>query len=232
MNFVDLVENLRVECGVSGSPIVSVQNLGGELLRLKNWIKDAWNVIQLKHQDWKFLRSNFTFQTQVGKQSYSPANAGVPTMDAWDQASVWMYSTAIGLADQMPLGRMEWEHFRNMYLRGVQNPMKPMCFTINPTDNSMWLGATPDGIYNVSGECWIEPMFLVADADTPPMPAKFHKLIVLEAMKKYAGFEAAQEVMQRAMAESLPLWTKLEIQQLPPVTVAGAWGMEGAYFHG
>jgi hypothetical protein len=119
-----------------------------------------------------------------------------------------------------------------MYLRGVPNPMKPMCFTINPSDNSLWLGATPNGIYNVSGECWIEPTFLVADADTPPMPAKFHTLIVLEAMKRYAGFEAASEVMQRAMTESLPLWTKLEIQQLPPVTVAGAWGAEGVYFHG
>lgn len=223
MNFVDLVENLRVECGVSGSPVVSVQNLSGELLRLKNWIGDAWQAIQLKHQDWTFLRSDFSFVTTANKQSYTPTDVGIPTLDAYNQKSVWMYRNAAGLADQMPLGRMEWEHFRDMYIRGVQNPMRPIAFTVNP-DKSLWLGATPDDVYTVSGECWIEPVVMAADTDTPVMPAKFHKLVVLEAMKKYAGYEAANEVMSRAVTESARFWTQLELQQLPPVTVAGAFG--------
>jgi hypothetical protein len=228
MNFVDLVENLRVECGVSGSPIITVQSLSGELLRLKNWISDSWSAIQLKHQDWHFLRSNFSFVTTAGKQSYTPTEAGVPTLDVHNQASVWMYSNALGLSDQMPLGRMEWEHFRTMYLRGVQNPMRPICFSINP-DKSLWLGSVPDGAYTITGECWLEPVKLSADLDTPAMPAKFHKLIVLEAMKRYAGYEAANEVMARAITEGKPLWSDLEIQQLPQVTVAGGLGEN---FHG
>ncbi|NUX58654.1 phage adaptor protein [Paraburkholderia youngii] len=224
MNYVQLVENLRVECGVSGSPLVTVQSLSGELLRLQNWINDAWQMIQLKHQDWYFLRSSFSFVTTAGVQSYTPATVGVPNLDAWNQESVWMYNNALGLADQMPLGRMEWEHFRNMFLRGVQNPMRPITFAVKPEDKSLWFGAIPDQQYTVSGECWTEPATLSADTDTPAMPAKFHKLIVLEAMKKYAGYEAANEIMARAMTEGAPLWTQLEIQQLPQVTVAGALG--------
>lgn len=228
MNLVDLVENLRVECGVSGSPIITAQALSGELLRLKNWINDAWAAIQLRHQDWAFLRSNFSFVTTPSKQSYTPTDTGVPTLDAYNQQSVWMYSNALGLADQMPLGRMEWEHFRSMYLRGAQSPMRPICFAINP-DKSLWLGSIPDAAYTITGECWLEPAAMSADTDTPAMPAKFHKLIVLEAMKRYAGYEAANEVMARAVTEGKPLWNDLEIQQLPQVTVAGGFG--GGY-HG
>lgn len=224
MNFVDLVEDLRIECGVSGSPLITVQSLGGELARLKKWIGDAWNVIQLKHQDWKFLRANFSFVTTTGKQSYSLVDAGVPTLDLWERDSVWMYQTSRGVVDQMPIGDMAWEHFRRMYIMGAQATMRPMAYAINPTDKSFWLGNAPDSSYTITGEYWTLPQALAADADIPALPARFHKLIVLEAMKKYAGYEAANEVMNRATSESIPLWNALVIDQLPQVMIAGGMG--------
>ena len=222
MNFVELVEDLRIECGVSGSPLITVQNLNGELARLRKWILDAWNMIQLKHQDWTFLRSNFTFQTTANKQSYTPTEAGVPTLDLWQQDSFWMYQTSRGITDQMPLGAMPWEHFRRMYVMGVQAPMRPMAFAVAP-DKSLWLGSTPDAAYTITGEYWRDPQALALDADVPLMPAKYHKLIVLEAMKKYAGYEAAAEVLNRAATEAAPLWGALTIDQLPQVTIAGGF---------
>jgi hypothetical protein len=226
MNFVDLVEDLRIECGVSGSPLITVQNLNGELARLRKWTLDAWNMIQLKHQDWKFLRSTFSFQTTAGKQSYTPTEAGVPLLDLWQQDSFWMYQTSRGVVDQMPLGAMEWEHFRRMYLMGAQAQMRPMAFTVDPS-KTLWFGSIPDSAYTITGEYWRDPQTLALDADTPLMPAKFHKLIVLEAMKRYAGYEAAAEVMTRASAEANPLWNALTIDQLPQVTIAG--GFDGHF---
>jgi uncharacterized protein YqcC (DUF446 family) len=227
MNFVDLVEDLRVECGVSGSPLVTVQNLGGELARLRKWTVDAWNMIQMKHQDWQFMRTTFSFTTTVGKQSYTATDAGVPTMDLWQRDTVWMYLNSRGIVDQMPIEWLEWEHFRRMYVMGHQYCARPTTFTISPT-KEMLLGMIPDDVYTVSGECWLAPVTLSLDTDVPSMPAKFHKIIVCEAMKKYAGFEAAAEVMQRATSEGNPLWNALVRDQLQQVTIAGAF--DGDYY--
>lgn len=229
MNFVQLVESLRVECGVSGAPLTTIMSVGGELLRLRNWIIAAWNDIQTKHTDWNFLRANFQFNTTASKQSYSLADAGVPTLDTWNQESIWLYDPAIGISDERPLGRMSWEHFRRMYMMGSQIPAKPIAFTINPLDKSISFGSLPDSAYTIVGECWTEPVALFNDADTPAMPAKFHQLIVYEAMKKYAGYEAASEVMARAESEGKVLWNQLVIQQLPQVRIGGALG--GGHFN-
>lgn len=222
MNFVQLVESLRIECGVSGSPIVSVQNLSGELARLKMWIGDAWDELQTGRPDWKWLFSEFSFSTIASTQRYTATDAGVPNLDIWKQDSFWMYNESFGLSDQMPLAEMRWDHFREMYIRGVQYPLRPMCYSVNP-DKSIWLGPLPDAAYTISGECWNNPVSLAADADAPLMPARFHKAVVYKAMAKYAGYEGASEVMERALTEGGPLYTKLEIDQLPPITIAGGF---------
>jgi hypothetical protein len=222
MNFVQLVENLRVECGVSGTPLVTVQNLNGELLRLKTWIADAWNEIQVSRQEWKFLRAKFSFNTTANKQNYSLADLNLNNLDMWKQNSMWIYDPAIGLGDQQPFNPMPWDDFREVYVRGTQTPAKPMRFTI-ADDDSLWIGAVPDKAYTISGEYWTDPVQLSADNDTPAMPVQFHKLIVFEAMKKFAGYDAAAEVYQRAVNEGSHMRTMLEIKQLPPVTIDGGF---------
>lgn len=222
MTFVQLVEDLRIECGVSGSPIVSVQNLSGELARLKKWIADAWNEIQTSRDDWKFMRTGFSFVTTANIQNYTPTAAGASNFADWKQDSLWIYSTALGLSDQQPLAKMDWDWFRDMYIRGQQNAQRPMCYSIDPA-MALWFGSLPDTTYNITGEYWTTPVQLSADADVPAMPARFHRVIVCEAMKKYAGFESAPEVYQRGVSEGSPLWSKLEKDQLPPVMVQGGF---------
>lgn len=222
MNFLQLVENLRSECGVSGSTLMTTANLGGELLRLSGWITDAWNEIQVARQDWKFLRLPFSFVTTIGKQAYTPTEAGVPLLDIWKQDSFWLYANSLGISDQMPLSEMVWDHFREMYIRNVQTAQKPMCYSVHP-NKSLYFGPLPDALYTITGEYWTLPLAIAADADTPAMPVRFHKLIVYEAMKKYAGYEGADEVMQRAMKEGAVLWLKLEQDQLPSMTIDGGF---------
>lgn len=221
MNFVNLVEALRVECGVSGSPLQSVANVGGELNRLKKWIGDAWYELQTSKEDWKFLRADYSFALQPNQQFYTPTDAGLPTLDRWKQDSPWIEDTTLGLPDQQPLGWMEWTHFREMYIRGPQNPQRPMCYTVHPNLN-LYFGPLPDKAYNVTGEAWLAPTKLVLDTDTPNMPERFHMAIVYEAMKKYAGYESANDVMTRAMREARPLMGKLMQNQLPDMTVDGS----------
>lgn len=225
MNFVQLVERLRVECGVSGSPLLSVQNLSGELLRLQYWINDAWNNIQTFRNDWQFMRVPFSFTTTANVANYTPTAAGLPNLDEWKRDSMWIYDPSIGVSNQMPIGVMPWDGYREMYIRGQQTPQRPITISIGP-DKQLWLGPVPDVPYNITGEYWTNPITLVNDTDIPALPARFHKLIVYEAMKMYAGYEAAPEVEARANKEGGPLWNGLELDQLPAMTVAGALGSD------
>jgi len=232
MNFVDLVNNLRVECGVSGTTLASVQSLGGELLRLKQWISDAWFELQTERDDWKFMRKSISFATVAGTQNYSLAT--ISALNGGMDINVYKRDsfsidppTDTNRSQEQPLGVMSWDHFRNMYIVGypATDPtrwQRPMTMAIND-DKSIWFGPTPDAIYTIRGECYVNPQTLTADADVPTMPAKYHKVIVYRAMKKYAGYESANDVMIRAKNEGGRPELTLFNEQLPQVTVAGGF---------
>lgn len=225
MTFVDLVEMLRVECGVSGSKLSTVQNVSGELNRLRTWIIAAWTEMQTCRDDWKFMRRDFSINLTPNIQTYAKASID-PLLDNFKEDSVWIYDPALGVSDQMPLGEMVWSHFREMYVKGVQTPQRPMCYTIKP-DDSLAFGPIPDKAYSISGEMFLLPQSLNLDTDVPMMPAKFHRCIVYEAMKKYAGYESANDVMVRATREGKPLKNALYINQLPQVTIDGGMEADG-----
>lgn len=218
--FVDLVEATRVECGVSGSKIVSVQNLSGSLNRIRQWVADAWYELQTSRDDWKWMYQYYEFSLTALKQKYTPAEAGVPNLNVWNEASFWIDNPAIGRGDQQPIGWMEWEHFREMYIRGNQSAQRPMCFTVHP-NKSLYFGPLPDLPYAIACEAWTEPYQLVNDTDVPSMPEKFHGLLKYIAMGKYATYESANEVALAARNGATPLMQRLLNSQTPEVTVDG-----------
>lgn len=222
MNFVQLVESLRTECGVSGSPLMSVQNVSGELLRLRNWTIAAWKELQTSRRDWQFMRGTFTFNTVANKQAYTVAETAVARLKNWKRDSFWIYDQALGISNQQVLGEMGWDWFREMYIKGPQNAQRPMAVALMP-DKSLMFGPLPDKVYVVTGEYWKTVQSLALDVDVPEMPEEFHMVIVYEAMKKYAGYESANEVMARSKNEGGPLLNALEMDQLPQVTTAGGF---------
>jgi hypothetical protein len=233
MNFVQLVEDLRVECGVSGAPLISVQTLNGELLRLKTWIRDAWQELQLERTDWKFMRRPVSFTTMAGVQSYSlatvqAANANID-IDLYkqDTFSIDPPLDTPARSQEQPLDVMAYEHFRNMYVVGYPATdatrwQRPIAMAFDDA-KTIWFGPSPDKAYTIRGDCWINPQVLTADTDVPIMPLKYHKVIVYRAMKKYAGYESANEVRVRAIQEGRSPELTLFNEQLPQVVVDGAF---------
>lgn len=232
MNFVQLTERLRYECGVSGTQLTTVQNLNGELLRLRNWIRDAWQELQQERSDWRFMKKPFSFVTEAGVQRYplsvvQDVNGSID-IDRFKQDSFSIDPpTDTDRMQEQPLGMMAYDHFRNMYIVGypVTDPgrwQRPMTATIDD-DKSIAFGPCPDLAYTIRGECWINPQILDADTDVPIMPAKYHNVIVYRAMKKYAGFESANDVRVRSVQEGTAPELTLFNEQLPPVTIDGAF---------
>lgn len=91
MNRLQLVQRLHQECGVSGSRPTTTLNLTGELNRLVGWVDAAWNDIQGKHQNWKWLRATATFPTVAGQATYTPAQIGLTDFGMWDRETFRNY---------------------------------------------------------------------------------------------------------------------------------------------
>lgn len=226
MNFLTIAQRLRQECGVSGTGPTTVVGQVGELKRLVDWAASAHDDIQGKYPNWRWLRSTFSVNTVAGTDAYAPTtctdtrlSTGITRFRRWwpfDRdgcSNVKMFLSASGVGSERWLNFLEWEYFRSIYKIGTQNNGPPAHITIDP-QNNLVLGPKPDAVYVVSGEYQMGKQSLTADGDTPEMPSDFHMLVVYEAMKKFAGFDAASEVFQRGAGEGGAIWRQLEIEQL------------------
>lgn len=225
MTFLQLVNRLRVECGVSGPPLTTVagQLAGSENARMVAWVQQAWNDIQTSKEDWLFLREPFQFNTVTQQQIYTPAQAGITAANFgnWKRDSFRCSSVGSNYRDEQLLNYMEWTTFRNLYIyANMRNTYaRPVVVTIDP-DKNLGFGAIPDIPYVIVGEYYTQPLQLTLDADEPAIPSRFHMIIVYRAMMYYAGYEAAPEVMSRGEFEYKRLYSRLDIDQLP-TTVSG-----------
>ena len=217
MNFLELVNRTRVECGVTGPALATVQNLTGEAARIANWVTSAWVDIQTSKEDWLFMRATVTFNSVTHQQFYTPTEAGIgSTFANWKRDSFRCSSVGQNYADEQLMNYMEYTTFRNLYMYGNMRTTyaRPVVVTIDG-GKDLGFGSIPDQAYVIDGEYYVKPIELSADADTPALPSNFHMLVVYRAMYYYAGYESAPEVYQRAEFEFQRLMQRLNIDQLP-----------------
>lgn len=221
MTLLQLVNQLRLECGVTGPTLVTVANVvpGSENARMVNWIQTAWNDIQTSKEDWLFLRESFVFNTVAQQQIYTPSGgAGLTDFGNWKRDSFRCSSVGSDYRDEQLLNYMDWTTFRNLYkYANMRNTFaRPVVVTVDPHKN-LGFGSTPDIPYVINGEYYTKPVALVLDGDEPAIPIRFHMTIVYRAMMYYAGYEAAPEVMARGEFEYKRFYSNLQIDQLPTV---------------
>jgi hypothetical protein len=221
MNYLQLVNRARIECGVSGAnvPLVTAQNLTGEAARIASWINTAWVDLQTSKDDWQFMLENFTFNTVAQQQVYTPTEAGVgSTFANWKRDSFRCSSVGANFGDEQLMNYMEFPTFRNLYIYANMRRTyaRPVVVSITP-DKNLAFGSVPDQAYVIDAQYYVRPTELVADTDTPNIPDRFHMLLVYRAMLYYAGFEAASEVYQRGETEYNRLYKRMEVDQLPTI---------------
>lgn len=221
MNFLQLINRTRVECGVSGAstPLSTAQGLTGESARIANWVNSAWEDIQTAKEDWQWMREPFQFNTVTQQQIYTPTEVGVAaTFGNWKRDSFRCSSVGQNYGDEQLMNYMEWNTFRNLYQYANMRRTyaRPVVVTIDP-DKNLGFGSIPDQPYVIVGEYYTKPTQFSADADAPPsvFPDRFHMAIVYRAMMFYGGYEAAPEVYQRGEFEFKRLMNRIDIDQLP-----------------
>lgn len=92
MDFLTLVNTLKIETGASGTDLVTVANQTGESRRLVNWINAAWMDIQGQNTDWQWMRQTVTFVTVTGQPTYSIAQIGLTDFGNWKRDTFRNYA--------------------------------------------------------------------------------------------------------------------------------------------
>lgn len=224
MTYLQLVQRLKQECGVTGPDLLSVQGqLVADIARLTNWINAAWIDIQNARRDWFFMRQNVQFNaTPDGGRLYTPAQVGIPHLASYKLDSFRCYSAALGVSNQQILPWEPYDQFRNLYLFGANSLVsaRPILFSVDPHKNVV-LGPIPNETYVISGEAYLQPAPLVNDNDIPTLPDQFHMLIVYKAMMYFGGFDAAPDVYDRGEIEFKRMMLQLQMDQAPQITFGG-----------
>lgn len=219
MNFLELCRSTREKCGISGNGPASVSGQSGEMLRIVNWVNEAWMEIQNLQTSWMWMRGEFTLSVVPGQSAYDKTLA-VPS----GVFSHWHLDTlrTVGAtsSDEQHLTHVGYRQFRDTYLFSTRPTGRPSFFTVRPWDMALLLSPIPDAACTVQGEYQKSAQPLVANGDVPGLPTQYHMLIVYEAMKRYAAYEAAPEVMLGVREERQRMMAALMANQLMPAEAA------------
>lgn len=235
MNFLQLCQRVVLDCGVAGTLATTVGQIGS-FGRVVNWVGEAWEDLQTQRDDWEFLRSSnlegngISFTTVAGQSVY-PLGSGAGTVGVtfnnfgkWAQETFRCQVTAQGHVTEVPMDWIPYDIWRDVYQLGAMRDVdtRPVVMAIGP-DKSICVAPPSDGTYTVTGDFYTAPTVMAADTDIPAgLPPRFHMLIVYDAMDRYADYESAPEVSNRAAKGRARILPVFEATYLPDCFFPGA----------
>jgi len=216
MNFLQGVQRLRIEAGISGSGPTSVVGQVGELSELVEWYNSAYEDIQNLHRNWRFLWGEFSFDLIIDTVSYTAAAAGYSDLNEWKLDDVRVY---LDSADEDQLIYEIWDDFKAVRQIGTVSTGRPTHFSISP-NNSIAFWPTPDQTYTAVGEYYKSAETLSGNTDEPIFPSQYHMAIVWRALMFYAAGLSAAEKYTHGHTEYRRIMRAMEVTQLPQIV----WG--------
>lgn len=229
MNYLQLCQRMRQECGISGTGPSTVVSQTGNLKRIVDWVNTAWIDIQTAHQDWDWMRASASFPTVASQATYAlgtgAGTVGVTaaTFGKWDRDTFRNYDTSVGTNSEVFMGFVHYDTWRDTYFYGAlrTTPTRPIDMSITPT-KAIALGPPPLAGYTITGDYFYAPLDMTADADIPALPAQFQMAIIYRAMMSYGAYEAAPEVYQRGELEFGKLMRRMTADRIPETIWGGA----------
>lgn len=226
--FLELTQALARESGtVSGTNPTATASQTGRLLKIVEWIKQSYVLIQNLHADWRWMEKTFSSTTTAGAAKYTAASFSITDLRDWyrdNQETGYrphtLYLTADGVEGEGVLREITWEQYRTSYDRGAQTQNQPSEYAISPA-GEFALGPIPDDTYTVRGLYKQAAVILSEDAEVPDMPVAFHDIIVWQGLVLLAEFDEAVEQRSAALIKYSAMLETLQRDQLPTVSLGG-----------
>lgn len=215
MDYLTLCQRVREEAGVSGSGPSTVTGQTGQLLKIVNWVKSAWNDIQMQHNDWKFHWKTLTFDTTIAEDAYT-----IGATDIREVQRVSVYGKIAGISDETMLTEVSYDELRLNHKVGTEDAGRPQYFAIR-NDGAIVFAPTPEKVYVAKVEYYRTPQVLAANTDVPIMPVHYHEAIVWKALMKFSAHYESNMQYQDSMIQFNDYMSKLEMYELPPVRITG-----------
>jgi hypothetical protein len=214
MNFLQLCQRTREKCAITGTGPASVIGQSGEMLRLVNWVNEAWLELQTLEDNWAFMWARGTFDTVMSGATYArdyDLGTGVSRVD---DESVTCYDSD-GEAGEWRLSPVVYQDYRRSIDLGAEEAQAPSRFTILP-DRVMRLIPRPDAVYTLQFDYYAMPTSMAANSDVPSLAEEsLQWAIIYGAMRRYALHENAAEALAEADAEYRRVLTAIRRRHLP-----------------
>ena len=95
MNFLQICNRVKQNCGISGSDMTNVTGQVGEFLSITNWVNEAWMDIQAMRQDWDWMRKSIAFPTVAHQVNYTTSQIGITDFGKWDRNTFRNYANPV-----------------------------------------------------------------------------------------------------------------------------------------
>jgi hypothetical protein len=229
MNFLEICQRADVTSGIQGM-IQSVVDAVGAQEVIAGTVRDGFIDLQNERMLWEFMRRTVSFSTAVSTSTYSLtdifgiAGAFVATdphitFGRWQRKDP-LLSYTIQDPDTGKWGDLLFVDFLDFeyHMRNRTTPGKPRYVTANEQDSSLIFQPIPDKIYPVKANYFVEPQVLVANAQTPILPTRFHNLLVYRSLDRIGNFYGNTGLYQRYALADAKMTGDLYRDQNPAVT--------------
>lgn len=220
-NFLELVQRQVWEShDVSGGPS-SVSDDTQQYRRHINWLNWAWLDLQKQNPDWKFMFREKDMAWAAHQRQRTVAELGLgqtdgknttDTLGQWKRPRVFRAWPTAAPGTQPRLTFVEYDAFKQTYLYGTATTETgtPQFITIHP-DDSLLMHPIPTVAFTVAGEYYRAPLVMEGDDGEPDgLPPAYRLMLVYKALTEYGGYNAANEVYQKAHHEYSRMFRQLQ----------------------
>lgn len=213
MTFLELCQHARRESRLPGTGPTTVLSQTGRLGDVVAAVRDAWTEIQLLHyESWTFMQATSTAELIPGRTEFTFSELGAP--DAARVVRVFIKGN--------PLQQVQWfdllrEQSNNQYARNETVPSK---FAVSPNGRLLFSRA-PEDFVEVTLFYVRKPETLTQNAQVPSIGEHHRMGIVWKAVMDLSANESDTVIYQKAFEKYESYLTRLEHDQLPPVTLGG-----------
>jgi len=170
MNAGEMVTKLRIAMGDDVEPyVISTQTIF-------EWLSDAYLRIQIEFEQWKFFHNRgLILTTSDGTAEYTLTNVREISKDS-------VYCIKDGETARYPMYLMDYEEWVSEEQINLQQTGNPLFFIRLPSGKYR-VEPVPTAVWRVYGDVWYKPAGFAIVSDSPIWDAKYHNLVIWEALK-------------------------------------------------